>query len=447
MEFHRWQDSKSIDFNGWWQIEVLEDPSTVTLRNFNSGKYIHLPQDRVQLGCPFKLVDEAESAAVFKILPVNTSELDVNNFTESEIFKIQAWNTRPIGNSFITIESNEDSEALLFENSNFNIKQLFLTEPFKNNTFDAFKFIIPKEDEYMELSLCIDSREYIQSFALKLERSTNILDTLEVLKEGISKVFLKLLEFMQNKLKGKVRPEYKIGEIIPHRQEMIAKVGILKALFELLDLISYNFIEGEEDELIRVLEIDGEDFEGFEDMLEVIIKTVHTSAINNPTNVTMAIAHLHSIERFVFVEGCTSLLIDIFKDKNFELNKKEIHSELLYRRVFEIKRFEKVGMYFISRVREFRDPNSLLLLRKMCIIDGNPLPLMQDAILDHLYVGGNFPTRYIIKSDTNNSGLVVTDSFEQEDKPETLKVDEFMELADPKDKQFLIEQLCLEADL
>ena len=40
----------------------------------------------------------------------------------------------------------------------------------------------------------------------------NVLDTLEMLKEGISQVLINLLEFMQNKLKGKVRPEFKIGE-------------------------------------------------------------------------------------------------------------------------------------------------------------------------------------------------------------------------------------------
>ena len=446
MEFHRWQDSKSIDFNGWWQIEVLEDPSTVTFRNFNSGKYINYPTEPILRRCPFSLVDDAESATIFKLLPVNTNETDVNNYTESEIFKIQAIGNSLEMNNFVIIESNDDSEALLFQNSNFNIKKLLINKPNRNNTFDSFKFIIPKEDEYMELSLCIDSREYIQSFASKLETSSNILDTLEMLKEGISKVFLKLLEFMQNKLKGKVRPEYKIGEIIPHRQEMIAKVGILKALFELLDLVSHNLADGEEEELLRILEIDEDDFEGFDDMLEVLIKTIHTASINNSTNVTMAIANMHTVQRFVFVEGCTSLLIDIFKDKNFELNKKEIHSELLYRRVFEIRRFEKVAMYFISRVREIRDPNSLLLLRKMCIIDGNPLPLVQDKILEELYEGNNFPTRYYIKSD-NNSGLVIVDNFEQDGKPETLRVSEFIDVASPKERAFLYEQLCLEADM
>jgi hypothetical protein len=45
MEFERWQNSKSIDFNGWWQIEVMDNPSEVTLRNFNSGKYISYPEN------------------------------------------------------------------------------------------------------------------------------------------------------------------------------------------------------------------------------------------------------------------------------------------------------------------------------------------------------------------------------------------------------------------
>jgi hypothetical protein len=47
MQFQRWQDSKSIDFNGWWQIEVCDDSSNCKLRNFNSGKYLSLSKDEI----------------------------------------------------------------------------------------------------------------------------------------------------------------------------------------------------------------------------------------------------------------------------------------------------------------------------------------------------------------------------------------------------------------
>ena len=38
----------------------------------------------------------------------------------------------------------------------------------KNNTYDSFKIIIPKEEKYMELASLIDSREYIQKISTKI---------------------------------------------------------------------------------------------------------------------------------------------------------------------------------------------------------------------------------------------------------------------------------------
>lgn len=59
---------------------------------------------------------------------------------------------------------------------------------------------------------------------------------------------------------------------------------------------------------------------------------------------------MNVIQNFVFVHGCSSLLIDMFKDKSFEINKKEIHSELLYRRIFEIERFDAVIDFFADKI-------------------------------------------------------------------------------------------------
>ena len=277
----------------------------------------------------------------------------------------------------------------------------------------------------------------------------NVLDTLEMLKEGISQVLINLLEFMQNKLKGKVRPEFKIGDTIPHRQEMVAKVGILKALFELLELIANNFDETEESaqHLESLLKISWEDFSGNENMIEVLVKTIRVITMNNKTNVVQALQYIDVIQKFLFVEGCTNLLVDVFKDKNFELNKKEIHTEFLYRRIFEINKFAKALKYLINRVSESRDPDSILLLRKICIIDGNPLPLVQNAILEQLYHSRKFSTRFIIKSTKNYTGLEILDDFEDSDLPEQMSVGEFMQLADADDKLFLYEQLTMEADM
>jgi hypothetical protein len=156
------------------------------------------------------------------------------------------------------------------------------------------------------------------------------------------------------------------------------------------------------------------------------------------------------IQRFTFVEGCTSLLIDIFKDKSFELNKKEIHSELLYRRIFEIERFREVIEYFTSRVREVREFNLLMILRKMCIIDGNPLPLVQEEIFKKLYQSKDFPTRYELHH-TKDQELWIIDTFETDKITKRYSSKDFMDIseiiANTEERLFLLEQLTLEADL
>jgi hypothetical protein len=152
--------------------------------------------------------------------------------------------------------------------------------------FDTFKFIIPKEDEYMELSLCLDSREYIEGFYSKLVDTSNFLKRLLSVKAGLSKVLYKLLDFMLNKLPGKIRSEYSIGQIVPHRQEMIAKVGILGQVINLFGLISEKALsENSQEEFFLITEIDEDEFGGLDSLPEVMIKMLHVTVIDNSKNV------------------------------------------------------------------------------------------------------------------------------------------------------------------
>ena len=56
------------------------------------------------------------------------------------------------------------------------------------STFDTFHMIFPKEDEYIELALCMDSKAYLESFVNKLALSNNKIESLEDWKSGIGKV-------------------------------------------------------------------------------------------------------------------------------------------------------------------------------------------------------------------------------------------------------------------
>lgn len=446
-EFQRWQDSKNIDFNGWWQPDILDDSSKVQLRHFNSGRYLKL-SDNPGSDYPFDLTDKSEEAETFELVSINSEMKDVNNFTENEIFKMKIDGaTHLLLGNYLSIESRSDSDYMFYEDANFDKKKVVITFPSKTNLTDTFKMIIPKEDEYLELSLCIDSREYIDSFSDRLVKSENVINELKTIKEGISKVLLKIMDFIQNKLMGKIRSDYDVGEIVPHRQEMVAKVGILNNIFYLLSLINRNMYDFDtNDDILETLEISEEDFEGYSDLLEILLRSIHVAVMDNPINLLQSIHYINVIQNFVFVSGCSALLIDMFKDKSFELNKKEIHSELLYRRIFELDRFESTVDFFVNKLSKEKDFKYLTILRKMCIIDGNPLPLVQDKILDSLYIDDRFSTKYTLKRSKNNSRVMILVNEKDGKQKEVPLLDYFKEMG-LKNQLFLLEQLTLEADL
>mmetsp|Transcript_1653 Transcript_1653/g.2058 ORF Transcript_1653/g.2058 Transcript_1653/m.2058 type:complete len:123 (+) Transcript_1653:258-626(+) len=117
-----------------------------------------------------------------------------------------------------------------------NTKKAIIKKPNKNNAFDTFKIIIPKDDKYLELSMCTDSREYIDTFVKILENCTEVEDYLDNVKEGISSLLIDLMDFMKNQQTGKIRKDYSVGQLVPHRQNMISRVGILGSIFKFLSL-------------------------------------------------------------------------------------------------------------------------------------------------------------------------------------------------------------------
>jgi hypothetical protein len=151
-------------------------------------------------------------------------------------------------------------------------------------------------------------------------------------------------------------------------------------------------------------------------------------------------------QNFYFVDNCPALLISTFKDKNFDINKKEIHKEMLYRRVYEIDRFEPVVKYFIEKVKDTKETDFLFILRKMCIIDGNPLPLVQNLILDTLYGDDSFQFRYIIKDDKDENAVIIS-NIDDVSGMHKVGITEFNSQFDKQEQVYILEQLNLEADM
>ena len=239
INFNKWNDINNIDFNGWWQIEVLDDSSKALLRNFNNGKFLLYTPDNKN--AVFDLTQDRDEATTFEFTSIVSELKDINEFTEDEVFKLKIVEKDNKSNKYLWIEDSENKN-LYFDGNELDVDSMkcAIKNPAEDNTYDSFKIIIPKEDKYLELSLWIDSREYIQLFIQKLETTQDFSKTIGCIKEGLAKVLIKILHFIQNQLSGKIRSDFAIGQIIPHRQDMISKVGMLNQIFTLLSLIKSN---------------------------------------------------------------------------------------------------------------------------------------------------------------------------------------------------------------
>ena len=170
------------------------------------------------------------------------------------------------------------------------------------------------------------------------------------------------------------------------------------------------------------------------------------SVLNNNRSTNQCQSQLEIIQSFTFVRGWTAFLIEILKIKEFSLNRNEIHSTLLYKRIYEIEKFRGVIEYFTETLSSKRQQRNLRLLRKIWVINENPLPLVQEEIFDQLYKGNHFQTRYkIINDEKNNLCLEFTNIKLR--KQQTISIHEFFQHENIKNQEFFLEQLTLEASL
>ena len=447
IHFQKWHDINNIDFNGWWQIEVLDVSNKAIINNFNSGMYLAYTSNNPN--SQFDLVHDKENATKFELKSIINDNNEVSEFTENEIFKIKIFEDNSNSEKYILIEETNTSD-LFFEENDFDddFKKCIISQQSKQNMNDSFKVIIPKEEKYLEISIWIDSREYIQLFIDKLEISSDFLNTLTYVKERLSKDFIKILEFIQNQLPGKVRSDFTIGQLVPHRQDMVAKVGIIFQICKLLTLIATNLNFNENrDKILSKLAISPVEFDKFENLLEVIIKTLDLILVDNPRNITQCQAFVNTIQEFWYVRGWTDLLINIFKNKEYELNRKEIHSEFIYKRIYEIEKFNSAIMFFTENMMKEREHRYIRLLRKFWVINENPLPLVQNEILNKLYLQNSESDLLFKLISDNNNDLQIQYKNLYQNKINSESIQEFLESEDINSQSCLFEQITLEADL
>ena len=196
---------------------------------------------------------------------------------------------------------------------------------------------------------------------------------------------------------------------------------------------------------MRELSIALDEYNRFDNILEIIIKTINIVIVDNPKNIEQLPSHISTIQEFYFVRGCTDLLINIFKNKDFDINRKEIHSELLYKRIFEIEKFRGTIIFFVNKLNKL-DYRSLRLLRKLCVINQNPFPLVQEEIFQKLYIESKFISRFKLLSKEDNELYVEIPNFKNGGS-KILLIHDIFDSENTKKQNFLLEQLTLEADL
>ena len=116
----------------------------------------------------------------------------------------------------------------------------------------------------------------------------------------------------------------------------------------------------------------------YSNVLVLIFDTLYALVYKQKDASSLTIFHIKTLEHFVFVDNLPTLLMTIFGSKGLISNRNEIHNEILYQRVFEqSENFSPQVTFFINKLKEEADPKYIYVLRKICVISGSPLPLIQ----------------------------------------------------------------------
>ena len=86
------------------------------------------------------------------------------------------------------------------------------------------------------------------------------------------------------------------------------------------------------------------------------------------------------------------------------------------------------------------------LLRKLCVINQNPFPLVQEEIFQKLYIESKFISRFKLLSKEDNELYVEIPNFKNGGS-KILLIHDIFDSENTKKQNFLLEQLTLEADL
>ena len=252
--------------------------------------------------------------------------------------------------------------------------------------------------------------------------------------------------------------DYPVGEIVHSRQDKLLKRGITRQLIKLLkqmlpenqgfgdDIDEEQEAEWQAD-IAHRLHFNVDEITQFQDNLTLILATLQTLISNSRDAQLLGLKYFRVLQRYVFVENLPALLITIFKNKNALLSKREIHSETLYKRNFDDLRFTDIVDFFIRELIERNNPSYIYVLRKICIIDGMPLPRIQYKIYEDIFDEDMPHGPYRFGVDYNEEGTIVFIDYESVSHPQHVLIQDVGGKLDEDRRSYLYNQLALEADI
>ena len=409
--FQPWYDYRDIDLNGWFTIEYDQESDKIHLKHFNTGKYLTV-FNKVGIKDIVTLKDEKSENSQLVFDPVDSEEPDIMTYTYDTVFKIKSSpGEADKSESFVRVADENDVKELAGVEDEDDILELEATtertipvvvkEECPVNEYDTFNLVFPQANTYRELMFCKDINTYLSNFVDSLNKYH---DPLSLCKDNIwalVDIFWSIYAFLQNELEGRIKSEYLVGEIVPYRQKMISKIGIGYSIHSFLEFLTkvegWDVEDTWEETIMSTFQIKSNTFTKYDNLIDLIFDVIHSLVIENYINKKLVLKNLHILQKFVFVEKLPIIFEVVFRRKRYKKDN-EMNKEKIYSRIYEFDKVKPLVDNYVEIMKRTRNRKYLFILRKLCVILEDPLPLVQDYVFKKLYEEDNkgiiYPVKY-----------------------------------------------------
>ncbi|CDW74252.1 UNKNOWN [Stylonychia lemnae] len=425
LDLERYDDIKSIDLSGFWVVEIQEEHDfRVKLKNMMTGQY--LTAQHYDGMTSISMTKEDLPDQEFEIVPVNIRVDETKSIDKQLVFKIRTCPMnigeyeepkylRASNHLHSSPHLQQTIQHIVFDETDHQRQHFILGKECELNKYDTFKFVFPDNDEFLEINICADSMQMLYSVIKSIQKQKGLPSFLQNQENfqllATSNIMIGLLNYCNNKLEGKILPKQKMGEPVPYRQKLLERIGLLDYLFDYLDLIIDSKIRKPaitiasrkdqkqwETQIHQVFQLrnKGADTEYMGSLLEIIFELIYSIVQNQRSFKYDASQKIDILQKFIFVENAPKVLIEILREELGQLAKKEIHAISEPVKIYQFQKYIPLLDFFLQSLDpKNRKKRYIFLMRKICIQDGYPLPLVQEYIYNQLF------------KDTSNRGKIL----------------------------------------